>query len=69
MFLTDFLQGTLNNTMKEVLPTIFFGVPRVYEKMEDKIKIALKDITGIKRKLVDWSRGVATKTAENMQKG
>jgi long-chain-fatty-acid--CoA ligase ACSBG len=33
------LQGTLIDTMKLVKPTIFFGVPRVYEKIQDRIQM------------------------------
>jgi long-chain-fatty-acid--CoA ligase ACSBG len=33
------LQGSLVETLKEVRPTFFFSVPRVWEKMEEKMKI------------------------------
>ena len=32
------LQGTLVEQLKEVKPTRFFGVPRVWEKISEKIK-------------------------------
>lgn len=31
------LKGTLNFTLKDALPTIFFGVPRVWEKFQEKM--------------------------------
>ena len=31
------LKGTLTDTLKEVLPTLFFGVPRVWEKIQEKM--------------------------------
>lgn len=34
----DAMQGTLVQTLKSVKPTIFFGVPRVWEKFEEKLK-------------------------------
>lgn len=37
MFLNEFNLGTLVDTLKEVLPTFFFGVPRVWEKMQEKM--------------------------------
>jgi long-chain-fatty-acid--CoA ligase ACSBG len=34
----DALKGTLNQTLKEVKPTFFFGVPRIWEKMQETIE-------------------------------
>jgi len=34
----DALKGSLRDTMKDVRPTIFIGVPRVWEKIHEKIK-------------------------------
>ena len=31
------LQGTLLKTLVEAKPTLFFGVPRVYEKIQEKM--------------------------------
>lgn len=33
------LQGTLVETLREVRPTFFFSVPRVWEKIEEKMKL------------------------------
>jgi long-chain-fatty-acid--CoA ligase ACSBG len=37
----DALRGSLNQTMKEVKPTFFLGVPRVWEKMQETIQKGL----------------------------
>lgn len=34
---TDALKGSLVNTLRAVRPTVFFGVPRVYEKIMDRM--------------------------------
>ena len=34
----DALKGSLPITLKAVRPTAFFGVPRVWEKFEEKMK-------------------------------
>jgi len=41
----------LVNTLKQVNPTAFFGVPRVYEKMEDKIKEQAKQASSFKQRI------------------
>jgi long-chain acyl-CoA synthetase len=44
--------------LKEVQPTIFFGVPRIWEKFHAGISAKLKDATGLKAKLVEWAMKV-----------
>jgi long-chain acyl-CoA synthetase len=41
--------------LKEVQPTIFFGVPRIWEKFHAGIASKLKDASGVKAKLVQWA--------------
>ena len=57
----------LPDNLKEVQPTIVFGVPRVWEKIYDKVAAKLKEATGAKRKLVDFamSAGFEYHTAIN----
>ncbi|XP_025050493.1 long-chain-fatty-acid--CoA ligase ACSBG2-like, partial [Alligator sinensis] len=54
----DALKGSLVPTLKEVRPTILFAVPRVWEKMEEKLKAAFSQSSLVKRKLVEWARGI-----------
>jgi len=44
--------------LKEVQPTIFFGVPRIWEKFHAGISSKLKGATGAKAKLVSWATKV-----------
>jgi long-chain acyl-CoA synthetase len=44
--------------LKEVQPTVFFGVPRIWEKFNAGIAAKLKGATGVKAKLVSWARKV-----------
>lgn len=57
----DALKGSLGASLKEVRPTIFFGVPRVWEKIQEKMVEIGKSNTGIKKKVATWARGVGTK--------
>jgi long-chain acyl-CoA synthetase len=45
----------LSEHLKEVRPTIFFGVPRVWEKMHAGIQAKLATATGVKRHLANWA--------------
>jgi long-chain acyl-CoA synthetase len=51
----------LPDNIKEVQPTIFFGVPRVWEKFHAGVSAKLAQTTGAKKQLVGWARGVATR--------
>ena len=46
------------DNLKEVQPTIFFGVPRIWEKFNAGISAKLKLATGVKKSLVEWAMGV-----------
>jgi long-chain acyl-CoA synthetase len=47
------------DNLKEVQPTIFFGVPRIWEKFHAAVAAKLSQVTGPKRRLIDWATGVA----------
>lgn len=54
----DALRGTLVNTLREAQPTRFVAVPRVYEKIYEKMMEIGAKTTGIKRVIADWAKGV-----------
>jgi long-chain-fatty-acid--CoA ligase ACSBG len=45
------LQGTLIQTLQEVRPTVFFSVPRVWEKIYDKMQEIAQSNSAFKTKL------------------
>ncbi len=55
----DALKGSLGATLKEVRPTLFLGVPRVWEKIYDKMQEVGKSTTGVKKVLSTWAKGEA----------
>jgi len=52
----DALKGSLVNTLKEVRPTHFLGVPRIWEKIEEKMRFAGAQAQGIKKSLATWAK-------------
>uniref|UniRef100_A0A8D0V270 Long-chain-fatty-acid--CoA ligase ACSBG2 n=1 Tax=Sus scrofa TaxID=9823 RepID=A0A8D0V270_PIG len=48
--------GTLVNTLQEVKPTAFLGVPRIWEKMHEKIKEAIDKSSSLRKKVFSWAR-------------
>ena len=59
----------LRENLKEVQPTVFFGVPRVWEKFYSGVHGKISQATGIKGKLVNWAMGVGRRAAEERSKG
>ena len=57
------------DNLKEVQPTIFFGVPRIWEKFHAGINGKLKLATGLKAKLVQWAMKVGTEQARRRGNG
>ncbi|XP_039321945.2 long-chain-fatty-acid--CoA ligase ACSBG2 isoform X2 [Saimiri boliviensis] len=57
----DALKGTLINTLKEVKPTVFLGVPRIWEKMQVEVKKNSAKFTGLSKKVFVWARNIGFK--------
>lgn len=51
----DALKGSLVSTLRDAQPTIFFGVPRVYEKFMESIQEKSSHVKGIKRRVSKWA--------------
>jgi long-chain acyl-CoA synthetase len=52
---------TIGDNLKEVKPHMFTTVPRLLEKVYDKIMQKGNELTGVKKKLFFWAHGLAEK--------
>jgi long-chain acyl-CoA synthetase len=59
----------LADNLKEARPTVFFGVPRVWEKFHAGLAARLGEVTGGKRKLLDWARRVCSEVNARRDRG
>lgn len=60
---------TIGDNLKEVKPDMFTTVPRLLEKVYDKIMQKGSELTGIKKKLFFWAHGLAEKFEINANQG
>ncbi|MCC6873714.1 MAG: long-chain fatty acid--CoA ligase [Sandaracinaceae bacterium] len=57
------------DNLKDCRPSMFFGVPRIWEKFHAAISGKLADAKGAKKAIATWARGVATKVADVRNRG
>ena len=57
------------DNLKEVRPTIFFGVPRVWERFYNGVSAQLASAEGAKAKIAGFARGVGTKVTNLKNEG
>ncbi|HEY4178585.1 MAG TPA: long-chain fatty acid--CoA ligase [Kofleriaceae bacterium] len=60
VYFAESLEKIADN-LKDARPTVFFGVPRIWEKFHAALSGKLGQLTGTKAKLVAWARSVNTK--------
>lgn len=53
---TDLKNGTIKNRLNIVRPTLFLGVPRVWEKFKDAVQKKLEESSNRKQKILNWAR-------------
>nr|XP_045624269.1 long-chain-fatty-acid--CoA ligase ACSBG2-like isoform X1 [Procambarus clarkii] len=58
----DALKGSLAQTLKEVRPTRFLGVPRVWEKIYEKMLEVGRKTTGMKKSIATWAKSLGLET-------
>ncbi|MDI1444912.1 long-chain fatty acid--CoA ligase [Polyangium sp. 6x1] len=57
------------DNLKEVQPTLFFGVPRIWEKFHAGVQGKLKEAKGAKKALVTWAMDVAREATAVKMRG
>lgn len=65
----DALKGSLVKTLQEANPTRFVGVPRVYEKIYEKMTAIGSQITGIKKLISTWAKSVTLQHWQEAMEG
>jgi long-chain acyl-CoA synthetase len=60
---------TIGDNLKELKPELFTTVPRLLEKVYDRIMSKGNELTGVKKKLFFWAHGLATKYEINKNMG
>lgn len=60
---------TIGDNLKEIQPQIFVSVPRLIERVYEKITATGEKLTGVKRKIFDWSLRIANKYEPNNKNG
>ena len=60
---------TIPENVREIAPTVFTAVPRVWEKFYSGVMIALKESSTLQRVAYAWSIGVGMRIAEKVMAG
>lgn len=65
----DAMKGSLSGTLKEIRPTCFLGVPRVWEKIQMLVEREIQKSNYFKRKLMNYAIKTGSETHLNKEKG
>ncbi|MEP6944695.1 MAG: long-chain fatty acid--CoA ligase [Acidobacteriota bacterium] len=57
------------DNLKEVRPTIFIGVPRIFEKVYEKARLSAARSSPIRERIFDWAIEIAKEYAATLEKG
>ena len=57
------------DNLKDCRPTVFFGVPRIWEKFHAVLSGKLSEVTGAKAKLIAWARNVCANVNAHRDRG
>jgi len=65
----DLKEMTLALRIQFAEPTLFFAVPRVFEKIQERMMGVAATITGLKKKISTWAKGKGLEYCRNCQYG
>ena len=60
---------TIPENMREVSPTIFFAVPRIWEKLYSGLVLTMKDSTALEKVAFRWALAVGQKISDHRLRG
>jgi long-chain acyl-CoA synthetase len=60
---------TVPENVREIAPTVFTAVPRVWEKFYSAVMIAIKEATAVEQAAYRWAIGIGTKVADKVLAG
>lgn len=60
---------TVRQDLREVSPTIFLGVPRIWEKIHAAVTLRIQDASWLKRTLFDWAAARGARIAPRREEG
>jgi long-chain acyl-CoA synthetase len=60
---------TVPENVREIAPTVFGGVPRLWEKFYSAVTIAVKEAGPVQQRLYAWAIGVGHQVADRVQSG
>ena len=60
---------TVPDNMREVSPTVFFAVPRIWEKFYSALILTMKDSTRLEKLAFKWATGIGQKISQHRLNG